>query len=141
MKKWFIGLKLSQQIAMLCTTIILVLMSCLCVTVLYTSMNTMIKTREREAQTEEDRFMAQVGSVTELCNMSTQVFINTPALTKHLSILKTGHEPDTLELLEFYREDLVSLEKIVLSNPNLEHIRIYAEADGIREMVPILYSA
>lgn len=72
--------------------------------------------------------------------MSTQVYLNTPALTEHLSLLKRGQEPGAAELLSFYRTTIASLEKITLSNPDLYQIRVYAEADGISEMMPILYS-
>lgn len=72
--------------------------------------------------------------------MSTQVFLNTPALVEHLHRLKLGAPPEAAELLAFYRTDVSSLEKITLSNPDLYQIRVYAEADGINEMIPILYS-
>lgn len=72
--------------------------------------------------------------------MSTQVYLNTPALTGHLALLKQGEEPGAAELLAFYRTTVASLEKITLSNPDLYQIRVYAEADGISEMMPILYS-
>ena len=105
------------------------------------TIDTAVEARRRDARTGTDQFIAQAEHVSEICNISTQVFLNTPNLIKHLYALKSGTEPDALELLEFYREDLVSLEKIVISNPDLQHIRVYAQADGIREMMPILYSS
>lgn len=141
MKKWFVRLKLSQQIALLCAVFILIPMLLLLYTALRTATDTAVENRTREVQTSRDQFMTQAEHVAELCNISTRVFLNTPALTKHLSALKNGREPDTSELLEFCREDLVSLEKIILSNPDLDHIRVYADADGIREMMPILFGA
>ena len=141
MKKRFVRLKLSQQVALICAVFILIPMLILLYTALRTAADTAVETRMREVQTGRNQFMAKAEYVAELCNISTRVFLNTPALTRHLYALKTGSEPDTPELLEFYREDLVGLEKIILSNPDLDHIRVYADADGIHEMMPILYSA
>ncbi|MCM1055724.1 MAG: hypothetical protein NC394_09430 [Bacteroides sp.] len=108
---------------------------------LRSAMNTDMETRRREVQYRRDQLAAQTERVTELCNISAQVFLNTPALTEHLSALKEGKEPDALELLSFYREDMVGLEKIIISNPDLDHIRVYALNDGIHEMMPILFGA
>ena len=141
MRKRFVRLKLSQQIVMVCGFFSLVPMLILWYTTLLSAMNDDIATRKRTAQVGREQFMARAEHMSEICNISTQVFLNTPALTKHLSALKAGREPDALELLEFYREDLVSLEKIVISNPDLEHIRVFAQADGIHEMMPILYGS
>lgn len=141
MKKRFIRLKLSQQIVMVCAIFILIPMLILWYTTLISAMNDDVATRKRAAQANRDQLMARAEHLSEICNISTQVFLNTPALTKHLAALKSGREPDALELLGFYRENVVSLEKIIISNPDLDHIRVFSRADGIREMMPILYSA
>lgn len=54
-------------------------------------------------------------------------------------MLKVGDDAEGL--LEFYREDIASLEKIIISNPDLYQIRVFSAVDGIREMMPILYGA
>ena len=141
MKKWFVRLKLSQQIVLVCAVFIFIPMIFLWYTTMRATIDTAVEARRQDAHTGTDQFIAQAEHVSEICNISTQVFLNTPNLIKHLYALKSGTEPDALELLEFYREDLVSLEKIVISNPDLQHIRVYAQADGIREMMPILYSS
>ncbi len=139
MRKWFTRLKLSRQIALVCGLFLLIPMLILWYTTLRSARETAIDARIRQVQTDRDQLLAQAERVAELCNMSTQVFLNTPALTEHLSDLKAGQEPDALALVEFYRGDLASLEKIIISNPDLYQIRVYASTGGIREMIPILY--
>ncbi|MBQ8833685.1 MAG: sensor histidine kinase [Oscillospiraceae bacterium] len=141
MIKWFRGAKLSQQLSII---------ACLCVLIptlflaysMFTSLqSTAISTRQQEARFRCDQMAAQAGQMAEVCNMSTQVFLNTPDLVEHLVKLKKEQPIDSLSLVEFFREDIASLEKIVLSNPNLYQIRVYAQAENINEMMPILYSA
>ncbi len=141
MKKWFTRLKLSRQIAVVCGVFLLIPVLTLYYTTMRSARETAIEAKIQEAETSRDRFMAEAERVAELCNMSTQVFLNTPALTEHLSALTAGREPDALALLEFYREDLASLKKIIISNPDLYQIRVYSTVSGIHEMMPILYGA
>lgn len=141
MKKWFVRLKLSRQIALVCGLFLLIPMLILWYTTIHSARDTAIEARVRQAQSSRDHFLFEAERIAELCNISTQVFLNTPALTDHLSALRSGSEPDALSLLEFYRGDLASLEKIIISNPDLYQIRAYAAASGIREMMPILYGA
>lgn len=101
--------------------------------------STAVDTRIREAELRRSQLMTQAERTIEVCNMSTQVFLNTPALVEHLTKITNKEETDQLELLEFYREDIVSLEKIVVSNPDLYQIRVYSMEDSIYEMMPILY--
>lgn len=140
MRNWFSRLKLSRQLALVSCLFLLIPMLLLCYTVLRGQHSSAIQSRVREAQGRCAQAQAQIQRTAELCNMSTQVYLNTPALTGHLALLKQGEEPGAAELLAFYRTTVASLEKITLSNPDLYQIRVYAEADGISEMMPILYS-
>ena len=140
MKNWFGRIKLSRQLALVSCLFILIPTLLLGFTILRSQQDSLIQARLREAQSRCVQAQAQVQRAAELCNMSTQVFLNTPALVDHLDLLKHNHRPSAAELLEFYRTNVASLEKIILSNPDLYQIRVYAEADDIHEMMPILYS-
>ena len=140
MRNWFGRIKLSRQLALVSCLFILIPILLLGFTILRGQKDSLIQARLREAQSRCVQTQAQVQRAAELCNMSTQVFLNTPALVDHLYLLKNNHSPEAAELLEFYRTNISSLEKIILSNPDLYQIRVYAEADGIHEMMPILYS-
>lgn len=97
--------------------------------------------RCQELRQRASQLSTQVEKASELCNMSTQVFLNTPSLIQHLTYLKNGVGIHGQELKNFYDNDIASLEKVVVSNPYLYEIRVYAETDEMSELVPILYSA
>lgn len=97
--------------------------------------------RCQELSQRTSQLSTQVEKAGELCNMSTQVFLNTPSLIEHLALLKTGAGIHGQELKDFYDNDIASLEKVVVGNPYLYEIRVYAETDEMSELVPILYSA
>lgn len=98
-----------------------------------------VQDKMREVENGLERLTAQVDKTAELCNMSTQVFRNMPNMVLHLERLKKGEEIPVSELLEFYRGDVASMERIVISNPYLYQIRMYSEVESIYEMMPILY--
>lgn len=141
MRQWFRRARLSQQLAVINGLFVLVPTLLLWVTGLASLHNTAVTARFQDVEARSAQLAASVEKTAELCNMSTQVFLNTPALTDHLAALKRGETPDAATLMEFYRNDIASLEKIILSNPYLYQIRAYSVADDISEMMPILYSA
>ena len=141
MLKRFRRATLSRQLAVVSCLAILLPMLLLWYTILRGQQDAAIQTRAREAQSRCAQMVAQAERAAELCNMSSQVFLNTPALVDHLALLKTGWRPEATELLEFYRQNVGSLEKITLSNPYLYQTRVYSDVEDIAEMMPILYSA
>ena len=141
MLKRFRRATLSRQLAVVSCLAILLPMLLLWYTILRGQQDAAIQTRAREAQSRCAQMVAQAERAAELCNMSSQVFLNTPALVDHLALLKTGWRPEAAELLEFYRQNVGSLEKITLSNPYLYQTRVYSDVGDIAEMMPILYSA
>lgn len=141
MKERFRKITLAQQLSVVACLCLLIPMVLLSYTMISSVQETTVSTRKQEAQFRCSQMVAKAEQMAELCNMSTQVFLNSPNLENHLTALKRGSQMDSLELLYFYREDIASLEKIVLSNPNLYQIRVYSVAEDIYEMIPILYSA
>ncbi|MBD5552482.1 MAG: histidine kinase [Lachnospiraceae bacterium] len=139
--KWFRRAKLSRQLSVINCFFVLIPTLLLWGSMMSSVQRTAIRTREQEAGVRRTQMVTEAERIAELCNLSTQVFLNTPALMNHLTALKQGKEIESLELLEFYREDIASLEKIIISNPELYQIRVYSSEDDIYEMLPILYSA
>lgn len=76
----------------------------------------------------------------EMCNMSTQVFLNSKTLIDWACLFKEEKEIAIEDKLKFYKNDIASLEKIVNSNPYLYQIRVYIDSPTVVEMMPILYS-
>lgn len=134
-------LTLAQQLSLIACVCVLIPTLILSCSSIYSMQKTTIQTRQQQARAQCDQLSAHAEQTAELFHMSTQVFLNTPKLTDHLTRLKNGESMDALTLLSFFREDIASLEKIVLSNPNLYQIRVYSVAEEMSEMVPILYSA
>lgn len=80
-----------------------------------------------------------IEKTVELCNTSTQVFLNYQNLTEFLVTLESGEELETLDLVDFYQNDIGMLENIVNANPYLYQIRVYGGRGEFPEMMPILY--
>lgn len=141
MKKWLQNLRLGQQLAAIIGLFAMVPTILLGFTMVGNMQKLFVQSRLQEVQlrAEELRVRAEKGA--ELCNMSTQVFLNTPDLLAHLTSLKNGVPLSAVQLLDFYNNDIASLEKVVLSNPYLYQIRVFSVCGGIQEMMPILYGA
>lgn len=141
MKKKSHRLTLARQLSLIACACVLIPSLILSYSSIYSMQKTTIQTRQQQARAQCDQLSAHAEQTAELFHMSTQVFLNTPKLISHLTQLKNGESLDALALLNFFREDIASLEKIVLSNPNLYQIRVYSVVEDVSEMVPILYSA
>lgn len=132
-----ISVKLAVAVSLLVLLPLLVLFSWL----LENWRTTTITERRQTAAQALYAVQADAENTAELCNLSMQVFLNMPTLIEHLEALRLGEEIPSQQLLEFYRSDISSLERIVISNPYLYAIRVYSVKDRIDEMVPILYGA
>ena len=82
---------------------------------------------------------AQIQKSIELCNMSTQVFINNTTLLRYIEKVKSKEEIDVTDTLDFYQNEIASMERLVNSNPYLYQIRVYVDSNKLVEMMPILY--
>lgn len=140
MRKWFVRLKLTGQLTLVSCLFILIPLLLLWYNILREQQTAAIQTYVQSARSSCMQAKTQTQRTAELCNMSTQVYLNTPQLIEYLIMLKNGEKLGAEETLKFYRTTVASLEKITLSNPDLYQIRVYAEADDINEMMPILFS-
>lgn len=77
--------------------------------------------------------------VVEMCNMSTQAFLNAKDLSDFLERLKAGENISTKTYMDFMDNNIASMERLVNSNPYLYRISVYAFNNDFPEMVPILY--
>lgn len=76
----------------------------------------------------------------EMCNMSTQVFLNARPLMQFVIDMKKGTNMETERILDFFKSEVTNLEKIANSNPYLYQIRMYVDAKKVIEFMPILYN-
>ncbi len=91
------------------------------------------------AKSSVNQIYANVQKTVELCNMSTQVFLNNSNLTNYLERIYSGEKISVEDMIRFSREDIVSMERLVNSNPYLYQIHVYVDNDTMLEMVPILF--
>lgn len=89
---------------------------------------------------EMERQKAQIRKNVESINMSTQFFLSNQALLEYLVKVKQGKTIPVQELNAFYHNDIASMERMINSNLYLYQIRVYAEGDNLKEMMPVLYS-
>lgn len=90
-------------------------------------------------KTTMEQDYAQLQKTIDLCNMSTQVFLNNTSLINYLERIKSGEDIAVTDKIDFYCGEILSMERLVNSNPYLYQIRVYADSDTVQEMMPILY--
>ncbi|MDO4306659.1 MAG: histidine kinase [Eubacteriales bacterium] len=137
--KWFINQKLKVKF-----TLVIGLIVFIPIVIIYSmQFGNMEKTRVDQLKGAVEDSLAETYSeiqkTVDLCNMSTQMFLNNQNLNDFLSGLKKGEDFETEEIVSFYQNDIAMLEKLVNSNPYLYRIRVYAENDDFLEMMPILF--
>lgn len=138
-KQWFSRQKLNRKI-----TIMIGFILCIPTLIIYFMVFDAQKQRtvsqiQSDIQSTMELQYSMIQKTVELCNMSTQVFLNHQNLKAFLVQLKSGEHIETSDLVDFYKNDISTLERLVNSNPYLYQIHVYAENDTFSEMLPILY--
>lgn len=84
--------------------------------------------------------MAQLQKAIDACSLTSQIVLNNYGFWEKITQFEKNEVPEPIEMFEFRRNYVTSLEKVVNTNPYLEQIHIYVESSKIPEMMPILYS-
>ena len=138
-RRWFSKQKLNIKFTILIGMIIFIPV-CGIFTLLFQNLK---NNNSKQAISNMKNTMTQMHGVVqktvELCNTSTQVFLNYQKLSEFLLLLERNEELNTREVLEFYQYDIGMLENVVNSNPYLYQIRVFAGTDDFPEMFPILF--
>lgn len=134
-------LPIGTRLTALCCLFVLIPMLLLSLWLPANWRKTAIEERSRELSRNLYELGLGIDRTAELCNLSTQVFLNTRNLQDHLDRLERGETIPAKELLDFYRNDIASLEKLIVGNPYLHTIRVYSVQRNIAEMMPILFGA
>jgi len=82
-----------------------------------------------------DQILKNVNSI----NMATQFILSDQDLIDYLNLIKSNQPVSTEEVLNFYKNNVSFLERMVNNNPYLYQIRVYVDSDNMVEMNPILY--
>lgn len=138
-KKFLSSLKLSHKFTFLIMAIIVLPLIILSVFFFDTVRDSRIKEKIKNVELNFTQNYEQIQKNVEMCQMSTQVMLNSQNFWHYVERFSAGEKFRTEELLSFYQTEIKSLEKIVNSNPYLHQVRVYADYKGIPEMMPILY--
>ncbi len=97
--------------------------------------NEEMKAMEYRMEKSYDQILKNVDAI----NVSTQFFLSDTALMEHLAAISKGQALQPQQLMNFYVQNISSLERMVNSNPYLYQIRVYVDSNTMQEMMPILY--
>ncbi len=134
------GLKLNVKFTIIIVTFVLVPIVIFSIIFFYNmeknSVNESKKSMEYSLRKSYDDILNHVNSI----NMSTQFFLSDKELEGYLVKVKRNEEISYEEMMDFYKVNIASLERMVNNNPYLYQIRVYVDSNTIEEMMPILYS-
>jgi two-component system sensor histidine kinase YesM len=98
-----------------------------------------IREAQKELQIDLNRSISSMTTNIELCELTTQTLRFDKYLFSRIDLVKGNTSGETLDIIELYRTEIASIEKMINSNPFLEGIRIYLDDDNMIEMLPVLY--
>ena len=84
---------------------------------------------------------SQISTCIDSINMTTQFFLADEGMLDILNLSALDESITTEELLEFQRQNVMQLERLVSNNPLLYSVRYYSISENVQEMMPILYSS
>lgn len=137
--KWFSKQKLNVKFTALIGLIVFIPLVAIYIILYGNLKSTAIEQARSVTENTMLQTYSEIQKTVDLCNMSTQMFLNNQNLSDFLICLKRGDDIPTEDLVEFYQNDIVMLERLVNSNPYLYRIRVYAQSDEFSEMMPILF--
>ncbi len=137
--RFYNGLKLNTKFTILIVAFVLVPIVVLSAWLFFSMTDNVITERKNALSYKLSQSYANVQSNVDSINMSTQFFLSDQGLRDFLVREKDGEDFSAEELIEFYKEDIASLERMVNNNPSLYQIRVYVDSSDMQEMMPILY--
>lgn len=135
----FQKLKLKNKFVLTIIIIVAIPMVVLSMILFRNMKDNIVEDKVRTSESNMNQNNAQIQKSIEMCNMTTQVFVNNNNLVSYLQELKTGNSMRTIDILAFYKNEVAALERMVNSNPYLYQTRVYADHETMAEMTPILY--
>jgi two-component system sensor histidine kinase YesM len=94
---------------------------------------------QKELQIDINRSISSMSTNIELCELTTKTLKFDKYLFSRIDLVKGDTNGDTLEIIDLYRTEIASIEKMINSNPFLEGIRIYLDDENMIEMLPVIY--
>lgn len=132
-------LKLKNKFVLTIIIIVAIPMIILSMVLFRNMKDNIVEDKVRTSESNMKQNNVQIQKSIEMCNMTTQVFINNNNLVNYLVDLKVGTPMRTIDILSFYKNEIAALERMVNSNPYLYQTRVYVDHETMAEMTPILY--
>lgn len=139
LRKLFSAMKLNHKITVLIIGTIVFPMVILAVLLFQNMRESVIKEKIKNVEISINQSYNHIQKNVELCHMSTQVILNSESFWDKLIEFQNSKAVDKSKIMEFSKNDVRSIERLVNSNPYLYQIRIYIAAKKVPEMMPVLY--
>lgn len=124
--------------------IIIIIAFMFCCSILWTAVMLVNMTRNasRNALNDEIAYMQSVESnaksVVEVCNLATQVVSEMHSVLDYIKTVQNGNDYESVKKIEFYNNEIGSINNMTNVNPYLYQIRLFVNAD-ITEKKPCFY--
>lgn len=139
LKRRFSVLKLSHKFTFLNIVIVVCPLVILSIFFFNNIRDSRIKEKIKSVEINFTQNYEHIQKNVEMCQMSTQVMLNSQNFWNYVERFSSKEKIKTEELLDFYKSEIMALEKIVNTNPYLYQVRVYADYEDVPEMMPILY--
>ncbi len=133
------GLKLNEKFTLIIVTLVLIPVVGFTILLFHNMEQNTINESLISMEYTLERSHDEIRKSVENINMSIQFFLSDRELMDYLDKIKHGKEISYEEMMDFYNDNISSLERVVNNNPNLYQIRVYVDDESMEEMMPILY--
>jgi len=87
-----------------------------------------------------EQTIQNVNGVKEVCNMTFQIVSQMDSICDYMELVQMGGELSKEDKIDFYNNDIASINNITNVNPYLYHIRLFVNAENITEQKPCIYN-
>lgn len=93
-----------------------------------------------EERADMEQAVQKINNIDEVCNMALHIISRMDSVKWYLEKVQAEQEVTTQEVLDFYNNDFVAIYNIMNLNPYLNQIRLFVNAEHMKEQAPSLYS-
>ena len=139
LKRFFFNQKLNKKFTFIIILFTIIPFTILSAIIFYIMEQNVIKENVSYMKYSMQRNQESIVSKIDSINMSTQFFLSDDGLWQTMNRIESGGILSVEQWLMLKRYNVLSLERLVNSNPLLYCVRVYAQNDRTQEMMPILY--
>lgn len=139
----FAGMRLNRKFTLIISLIVFVPVMILAALLFSQMQETIIQEKIASVRLNLEETRTRAAKTADACRIAAQAVAGNTRLLSYLGRVrsKAPDAVDTLESIDFYRNDISNLARMVEANPYLYAVRVYINSDAMPEMFPILYRA